>query len=100
MRKRLDCFARNDESACGEPGLATCMTRHCEERSDEGIHPLALNKCAYDGTHLTTRHCEERTDEAMHSSCVRLDCFASLAMTISARSPSRAVGSWRWRRQP
>src|SRR5689334_8738543 len=28
------------------------------------------------------RHCEERSDEAIQSGALRLDCFASLAMTI------------------
>jgi hypothetical protein len=28
-----------------------------------------------------TRHCEERSDEAIQLALVKLDCFASLAMT-------------------
>src|SRR6201999_3039506 len=31
------------------------------------------------------RHCEERSDEAIQTSCLALDCFASLAMTESIR---------------
>jgi hypothetical protein len=32
------------------------------------------------------RHCEERSDEAIHLSLLAMDCFASLAMTISTSS--------------
>ncbi|TFW56404.1 hypothetical protein CT676_35630 [Bradyrhizobium sp. MOS001] len=37
-----------------------------------------------------TRHCEERSDEAIQtvSAETSLDCFASLAMTISISSPA------------
>jgi hypothetical protein len=31
---------------------------------------------------MERRHCEERSDEAIHSFFGKMDCFASLAMTV------------------
>ncbi len=42
----------------------------------------------------TGRHCEERSDAAIQwASEVVLDCFASLAMTAYAASPSASSGA-------
>src|SRR5258707_14235385 len=46
---------------------------------------------AYGTSRLDCRHCEERSDEAIQSCGVHaMDCFASLAMTISLFSRQAA----------
>src|SRR5262249_46436229 len=49
-------------------------------------------------TEVILRHCEERRDEAIQPLNFALDCFASLAMTLSASPRGRRVRARGWRR--
>jgi hypothetical protein len=76
----LVCFLYFAYEAAG-----ASSARHSLRPLNRGLRKFLANlgrNARRDCEAVSQRHCEERSDEAIHSCCC-MDCFASLAMTIS-----------------
>jgi hypothetical protein len=71
------------------PGLpcALCFRGRCIQYHFGRIAPRERERMS------GPRHCEERSDEAIHSLRGKIDCFASLAMTITTTKRRRPHNS-------